>query len=108
MEHLRQELERLLQAAPSAVAVRERLANLVSVYPFNEFEYIISNLLGVDVLTLDEYQQLRDEYISRNMSWRTPQCSGPSTPVARGPAAHRGRSAHRRGPTRGGQRSHPD
>lgn len=67
MEHLRQELERLLQSAPNAAAVRERLENLVSVYPFNEFEYIISNLLGVDVLTLDEYQQLRDEYISRNL-----------------------------------------
>jgi hypothetical protein len=67
MEHLRRELERLLQSAPNAAAVRARLEDLVSVYPFNEFEYIISNLLGVDVLTLDEYQQLRDEYISRNL-----------------------------------------
>jgi hypothetical protein len=50
MEHLRQELDRLLQIAPNAAAVRERLDSLVSVYPFNEFEYIISNLLGVDAL----------------------------------------------------------
>ena len=67
MEHLKRELERLLQAAPNAATVRERLENLFSVYPFNEFEYIISNLLGVNVLTLDEYQLLRDEYISRNL-----------------------------------------
>ena len=67
MEHLRKELERLLQSAPNAAAVRKRLGDLVSVYPFNEYEYIISNLLGLDVLTLDEYQSLRDEYISRNL-----------------------------------------
>ena len=67
MEHLKRELEHLLQAAPNAVAVRERLKNLVSVYPFNEFEYIISNLLAADVLTLDGYQLLRDEYIARNL-----------------------------------------
>jgi hypothetical protein len=67
MERLRRELERLLQSAPNAAAVRSRLEDLFSVYPFNEFEYLISNLLGVDVLTLDEYQQLRDEYISRNL-----------------------------------------
>ena len=67
MEHLREELEHLLQSAPNAAAVRERLDNLVSVYPFNEFEYLISHLLAADVLTLDDYQLLRDEYISRNL-----------------------------------------
>ena len=67
VEHLREGLDRLLQAAPNADAVRERLDNLVSVYPFNEFEYLISHLLAADVLTLDDYQLLRDEYISRNL-----------------------------------------
>jgi hypothetical protein len=67
MEHLKRDLERLLELAPNAAAIRERLGNLVSVYPFNEFEFIISNLLGADILTLDQYQQLRDEYIARNM-----------------------------------------
>ena len=67
MDHLTKELDRLLQAAPNAVAVRDRLENLVSVYPFNEFEYIIAHLLGADVLSVDEYQLLRDEYISRNL-----------------------------------------
>lgn len=67
MEHLKDELDRLLQVAPNAQAIRDRLENLVSVYPFNEFEYIISHLLGADVLSLDQYQLLRDEYISRNL-----------------------------------------
>ncbi|MBI1787135.1 MAG: hypothetical protein HYR60_06220 [Acidobacteria bacterium] len=67
MEHLKQEIEGLLESAPNAPEVRERLRNLVSVYPFNEFEYIISTLLGVDVLSLDEYRQIRDQYIARSV-----------------------------------------
>ena len=67
MDHLKQELDALLDSAPNAAAVRSRLDDLVSVYPFNEFEYIIAHLLGADVLNLDEYQRLRDEYVSRNL-----------------------------------------
>ena len=44
-----------------------RLEELASVYPFNEFEYIISTLLGLGRLSIDEYYELRDEYIARNM-----------------------------------------
>jgi len=40
---------------------------LISVYPFNEYEFIISTLLGADVLSLDDYYVLRDEYIARNL-----------------------------------------
>jgi hypothetical protein len=39
----------------------------VSVYPFNEYEYLISHLLARDVLSLDQYLELRDNYIARNM-----------------------------------------
>jgi len=67
MEHLEKELHRLLAALPNEQEVRDRLQNLVSVYPFNEYEYIISTLLAMDVLALDDYQQLRDEYIARNL-----------------------------------------
>ena len=42
-----------------------RLETLVSVYPFNEYEYMISGLLGADTLSFDEYLILRDEYIAR-------------------------------------------
>ena len=67
MEHLQQELNRLLASLPNEREIRDRLENLVSVYPFNEYEYIISTLLALDVLSLDAYYELRDEYISRNL-----------------------------------------
>lgn len=40
---------------------------MISVYPFNEYEYIISSLLGLGKITLDDYLEIRDEYIARNM-----------------------------------------
>jgi hypothetical protein len=43
------------------------LRDLVSVYPFNEYEYIISTLLGHGKLTLEGYTELRDAYIDRNL-----------------------------------------
>lgn len=67
MEHLQKELRRLLAALPNDREVLNRLQNLVSVYPFNEYEYIISTLLALDVLTLDAYHELRDDYIARNL-----------------------------------------
>jgi len=67
MEKLKIDLDVLLATLPNEAALRERLENLVSVYPFNEYEYIISTLLAMDVLTLDAYQELRDEYVARNL-----------------------------------------
>ena len=67
MEYLERDLGRLLDALPDAAQVRERVESLISVYPFNEYEYILSHLLARDVLTLDDYHELRDDYIARNM-----------------------------------------
>ncbi|MFH1826179.1 MAG: hypothetical protein ABH823_02685 [bacterium] len=47
--------------------IRNRLSDLISVYPFNEYEFIISSLLGLNKITLDDYYEIRDEYIARNM-----------------------------------------
>lgn len=66
MEHLQEQLDLLLNQVPDANAIRTRLENLVSVYPFNEYEYIISHLLAADVLSLDAYDEVRDEYLARN------------------------------------------
>ena len=66
MEHLQEELDSLLAQLPNEQEVRDRLESLVSVYPFNEYEYIISTLLAMDVLTLDGYHELRDNYVERN------------------------------------------
>jgi hypothetical protein len=67
MEKLQAELDRLLNQLANADEIRARLDALVSVYPFNEYEYLISTLLAADVLSLDDYYLLRDEYIARNL-----------------------------------------
>jgi hypothetical protein len=66
MEMLKQELDRLVATLPNEEDFRLKLESLVSVYPFNEYEYIISALLGADKLTFDDYVELRDAYIARN------------------------------------------
>ncbi len=67
MERLRAQLERFVAALENTEGLRQRLDDLVSVYPFNEYEFIIATLLGSGKLTLDEYYELRDEYLDRNM-----------------------------------------
>ena len=66
MEKLKQELDQLIKTLPNEEALRSKLESLVSVYPFNDYEYMISALLGADKLTFEEYLELRDSYISRN------------------------------------------
>lgn len=67
MEKLKDQLDKLLSRLQDEADVKARLETLVSVYPFNDYEYIISTLLGADVLSLDDYYELRDEYVSRNL-----------------------------------------
>jgi hypothetical protein len=67
MEKLQAQLDELLSRLKNEADVKARLETLVSVYPFNEYEYIISTLLGAGMLSLDDYYELRDEYISRNL-----------------------------------------
>ncbi len=43
-----------------------RVQNLVSVYPFNEFEYQIVNLFDKQSIVYNEYLELRNNYIDRN------------------------------------------
>ena len=42
MERLQEELQALLDGLPDEDEIHHRLDSLVSVYPFNEYEYIIS------------------------------------------------------------------
>jgi hypothetical protein len=79
MEKLWQELDGLLEKLPDGEQIRSRLDSLVSVYPFNEYEYIISHLLAKDVLSLDQYLELRDNYIARNMYLYIFEISAPRT-----------------------------
>ncbi len=79
MERLGQELNLLIEKLSDKSELRETLDNLISVHPFNEYEYIISHLLSAGVLTLDEYIELRDSYIKRNQFLYIFEISAPRT-----------------------------
>lgn len=68
MEILRKNLKKLIEtlSIQDRDKLKNRLDDLISVYPFNEYEYIISNLLGLDKIKLSDYLEIRDEYLARN------------------------------------------
>jgi hypothetical protein len=67
MEKLKKQLDRLIDRLAKSRQFRSKLEDLKSVYPFSEYEYIISHLLATKKLTLDEYYRLRNDYIDRNL-----------------------------------------
>ena len=67
MEYFQEEINPLLAQLPNREEFQARLDGLVSVYPFNEYEYMISMLLAMGILTLERYYELRDNYIGRNL-----------------------------------------
>lgn len=67
MEKLKKELDRLVDKLENTGNFRKTLETLISSYPFNEYEYVISHLLAADKLTLEEYLDLRNSYINRNL-----------------------------------------
>lgn len=67
MEQLNEELDKLIDKLEQSVNFRSDLDNVKSVYPFSKYEYIISTLLSKDILPYDEYLELRDSYINRNL-----------------------------------------
>ena len=79
MEQLKADLDKLVKQLENADEFWERLETLISVYPFNEYEYIISTLMGAGLLSLDAYYELRDEYIARNMYLYLFEISAPRT-----------------------------
>ena len=54
MEKLKEQLDGLISCLENESELRQRLDDLFSVFPFNEYEYIISTLLGLGKLSLDE------------------------------------------------------
>ncbi len=79
MEILKAQLDALINELPDAITVRERIEDVFSVYPFNAFEYTISTLLGRGVLTLEDYYEIRDDYLDRNMFLSLFEISAPRT-----------------------------
>lgn len=57
--------------------VMQRLDDLISVYPFNEYEFLISSLMGYGKISIDDYYELRDDYIARNLYMYVFEISAP-------------------------------
>ena len=79
MEQLKQHLLQLVSELDKmkSTQILDRLDDLVSVYPFNEYEFLISSLMGYGKISLSDYQNLRDEYISRNLFMYVFEISAP-------------------------------
>ncbi len=79
MEQLRAKLLGLVEELDGEQhdQVITRLENLSSVYPFNEYEFLISSLMGYGKISLDDYYELRDDYIARNLFMYIFEISGP-------------------------------
>ena len=67
-EQLRAHLERLITSIEDEdrTLLQARLSGLVSVFPFNEYEFIITFLVDRGVLSFSEYEALRENYVSAN------------------------------------------
>lgn len=79
MEQLKEKLMSLVEELEGEqnAQVLARLENLSSVYPFNEYEFLISSLMGYKKISLDDYYELRDDYIARNLFMYIFEISGP-------------------------------
>ena len=65
---LRSYLERLIDSLDvgNRVLLQARLESLVSVFPFSEYEYMITFLVDRNVISFSEYEELRNNYVSAN------------------------------------------
>lgn len=50
---------------------------IYSVYPFNKFEYVISHLIAYKCITINDYLDMRSEYLSRNRYLRVFEITAP-------------------------------
>ncbi|MEI6044470.1 MAG: hypothetical protein WCS37_08905 [Chloroflexota bacterium] len=66
MDKLKQQLDTLLSSLENATEIQAALLRQNSVYPFNNIEHIIVHLIALNKLTLEEYEDMRTEYLSRN------------------------------------------
>lgn len=55
-----------------------KLIDLTSVYPFSDYEFVISQLIWMRMMSVSEYENMREQYIQRNyylhtyeMAWKS-------------------------------------
>lgn len=68
LNQLREHLEALSHSLGSKnqQLLKARLKSLISVFPFNEYAYILMFLLDKGTITFKEYEKLRKDYVSSN------------------------------------------
>ncbi len=68
LKQLKEYLERLTTSLSekNRQVLQAKLQGLISVFPFNEYEYILMFLLDKGVLAFAEYEKLRKSYVSAN------------------------------------------
>lgn len=57
----------------------ENIETLKSKYPFNKFEYIFCHLISEGLISIEEYNQLRNEYLNRNKYLHVFEINAPRT-----------------------------
>lgn len=65
MYQLKEQIRKLPKGVAAALS-EELLDKLYSVYPFNRFEYIISHLIAERIISLQDYLEIRNNYLNRN------------------------------------------
>lgn len=67
MELLEKELDSLILNLKNSEHFSSEIDAIQNIYPFNRYEYIITKLVEEKVLTYEDYLDLRNEYINRNL-----------------------------------------
>lgn len=67
MEKLNESLNQFIEKLSDSKNFKEKIESLNSVFPFSRYEYIISKLLAKKILSYEQYLELRDSYIDRNL-----------------------------------------
>lgn len=65
MYQLKEQIRKLPKGVAAALS-EELLDKLYSVYPFNRFECIISHLIAERIISLQDYLEIRNNYLNRN------------------------------------------
>lgn len=67
METLEKELDTFVAKLKDSGDFLSEIDRIQNFYPFNRYEYIITKLVDEKILTYDEYLDLRNDYINRNL-----------------------------------------
>lgn len=68
LQNLRDYLNTLVNSltAQDQSLLKTKLQGLASVFPFNEYEFILTFLVNRGILNFDDYEELRAKYVSAN------------------------------------------